>query len=119
MSNEDLLSFVCFKEIHEIALRKKKIKTRQEKVRALSNVGPVNNCISQGECLQLKDTAQGYCPWNGVDDRHKPGTADFITRYTAGEMEHRVSYVRFFRSFQTKHILSVFEIIKNKPSSYS
>lgn len=54
----------AFKGIHEIALRRK-IKTRQEKVHALSAVGLVNNSISQGKCLQLKDTAQDYCPWNG------------------------------------------------------
>lgn len=34
------------------------------------------------------------------------------------EMKHKLSYVRFFGSFQTKHSLSVFKIIKNDPSSY-
>lgn len=79
----------------------------------------INNSISPGKWLQLKDTTQDYCPWNGLDDRQNAGTADFIIFPTLlMKWEPRLSYVRFFRSFQTKHSSSVFKIIKNDLCPY-
>ena len=38
----------------------------------------INNSVSPGKWLQLKDTTQDYCPWNDLDDTSKAGTAGLI-----------------------------------------
>lgn len=56
-------------EIGEIALgRGKNQKQVGESIWAF-NVYLINNSISPGKWLQLKDTTQDYCPWNDLDDR--------------------------------------------------
>lgn len=103
-----------FQGISEIALERGKSKTGRRKYISLQCL--INNSVSPGNWLQLKDlpriTVPGMTRWQ-IESRN----CRFEYFPSVSEIEHRLSYVGFLRSFQTKH-LSVFKIIKNDPSSY-